>query len=172
MFATKKKRNRISSFSSSSSSSSSFAAAASGNSGATTPSKQKTLQGTCSAHKCCSTVGRQMHTVLYCFTGRRRERERETETRDKERERQSDKQTDVNTHVFMLCTHARAHSFLSFQALLQGGKLRAQIWLREFLLLFVYVCVCVFFLVLKTVTQHAFLLCCGRWKLRLGRCKR
>ncbi len=36
----------------------------------------------------------------------------------------------------------------------------------------VCVCVCVFFLVLKTVTQHAFLLCCGRWKFRLGRCKR
>jgi hypothetical protein len=98
------------------------------------------LQGTCSAHKCCSTVGRQMHTVLYCFTGPRRERDRD---RDRERERQSDKQTDVNTHVFMLCTHARAHSFLSFQALLQGGKLRAQIWLREFLLLFVCVCMCV-----------------------------
>lgn len=43
---------------------------------------------------------------------------------------------------------------------------------RVFVVVCVCVCVCVFFLVLKTVTQHAFLLCCGRWKFRLGRCKR
>jgi hypothetical protein len=72
----------------------------------------------------------------------------------------------------MYVMYTRAHLFfLSFQALLQGGELRAQIWLREFLLL-LFVYVCVFFLVLKPVTQHAFLWCCGRWKLRLGRCKR
>jgi hypothetical protein len=67
--------------------------------------------------------------------------------------------------------YTRARTFFSFfSGIVAGRKVKSSDLVKR---VFVVVCVCVYVcLVLKTVTQHAFLLCCGRWKLRLGRCRR
>jgi len=74
----------------------------------------------------------------------------------------------------MYVMYTRARTFFSFFSGIVAGRgvKSSGLVKRVFVVVCVCVCVCVFFLVLKTVTQHAFLLCCGRWKFRLGRCKR
>ncbi len=65
----------------------------------------------------------------------------------------------------MYVMYTRARTFFSFFSGIVAGRGVTSSDLVKRVSVVVCVCVCVFFLVLKTVTQHAFLLCCGRWKV-------